>query len=106
MAIKRQQRRRRCKHPEWHVLLAEHGTEGERRQDSRRGGEGWREEGQFFLGLPPHLQTLLLPLGASVLEPDLHLRLREAEGGGDGVALQHRQVVAPVETVLQDPQLF
>lgn len=52
------------------------------------------------------LQPLLLPLGAPVLEPDLHLGLGEAQGRGDGVALQHRQVVAPLEAALQRLQLL
>lgn len=59
-----------------------------------------------FLLISPHSQALLPPLGASVLEPDLDLSLRQAEGHGGGVALQHRQIVAPLEAALQNPQLL
>ena len=49
--------------------------------------------------------ALLLPLGASVLEPDLHLGLGEAQGRGDGVTVEHGQVVGALEAVLQDSEL-
>jgi len=48
---------------------------------------------------------LFFPLGAPVLEPDLHVGLGEAQRRGDGVTLQHGQVVGAPETVLQDPEL-
>ena len=53
-------------------------------------------------GLP---LALLLPLGASVLEPDLHLGLGEAQGRGDGMTVEHGQIVGALETVLQDSEL-
>ena len=49
--------------------------------------------------------ALLLPLGASVLEPDLHLGLGEVQGRGDGVTVEHGQVVGALETVLQYSEL-
>lgn len=67
-------------------------------------GEGRREGARILRLTPP--RPLLLPLGASVLKPDLDLRLGEAEGRGDGVSLQHGQVVAPVEAALQEVQLL
>ena len=45
--------------------------------------------------------VLLLPLGAPVLEPDLHLRLGEVEAQGEVESLAHRQVPRLSELVLQ-----
>ena len=45
--------------------------------------------------------VLLLPLGAPVLEPDLHLRLGEVEAQGKVESLAHRQVPRLSELVLQ-----
>lgn len=51
------------------------------------------------------LPLALLLLHASVLEPDLHLRLVELERGGDLHAPRTRQVLAEVELLLQLRQL-
>lgn len=81
-------------------------TVAERGADSRVRWKGWCEEDLLLLDLLSLRLQLLFPLGSSVLEPDLHLSLGEAQGRGDAVPLQHRQVVAPLEAVLQQLQLL
>lgn len=53
-----------------------------------------------------HAGVLLFPLGASVLEPDLHLRLRQTQRQRQVEALAHRQVSRRLELVLQGYQLL
>lgn len=72
--------------------------------------DGWKwwwicEAIQVLLLLRLFSLALFLPLGASVLEPYLDLGFGEAEGWGNGIALKHGQVVAVLETMLQDPEL-
>ena len=50
--------------------------------------------------------VLLLPLGAAVLEPDLHLRLRKAERQRQVEPLANGQVAGGLELVLQGHQLL
>lgn len=59
-----------------------------KRPAGQSGADGRCEEVLLLLCLLP-LRPLFLPLGASVLKPDLHLSLGEAQGRGDGVPLQH-----------------
>jgi hypothetical protein len=53
-----------------------------------------------------HARVLLFPLGAPVLEPDLHLRLRQTERQRQVESLAHRQVARRLELVLQRHQLL
>lgn len=53
-----------------------------------------------------HARILLLPLRPPVLEPDLHLRLGEAEAEGEVEALADAQVAGGLELVLQGHQLL
>lgn len=91
----RHQRQRR-EQLERRALLAE-------QRGAAQSGAERRMPGLFAL---LRLQTLFLPLGAPVLKPDLYLSLGEPQGRGDGVPLQHRKVVASLETVLQQLQLL
>ena len=50
--------------------------------------------------------VLLLPLGAAVLEPDLHLRLRQVQRQRQVEPLAHGQVAGGLELVLQGHQLL
>lgn len=97
MVIRRQQLERRA-------LLTVQRTVGKRGADSRLRWEGWCEKAVLDL-LSLRLQ-LLFPLCTPVLEPNLHLSLGEAQGRGNAVPLQHWQVVAPLEAVLQHLQLL
>lgn len=91
----------RCKQLERRVLLAEKRTVVQRRAERRMGGQT-----VFFIFALLRLQTLFLPLCAPVLKPDLYLSLGQAHGWGDGVSLQHRQVVALLKALLQNLQLL
>lgn len=76
-------------------------TEGEGESEGSRGQHGLRCHLQFLqFGL---LQSL--GLGAAVLEPDLYLRLGEAEGAGELRALRDGQVLLLAELALQGQQL-
>lgn len=55
--------------------------------------------------LHPHA-LLLLPLGAPVLEPDLHLRFVELQAGGHLHPPGPRQILVEVELLLQLGQLL
>lgn len=90
-----------CKQLERRVLLAEKRTVVQRRAERRMGGQT-----VFFIFALLRLQTLFLPLCAPVLKPDLYLSLGQAHGWGDGVSLQHRQVVALLKALLQNLQLL
>jgi len=68
---------------------------------SLRGGGGVRHVGRFQLG-----SQLAFPLVATVLEPDLDLRLVEAERGGDLDAARAGQVPVEVELLLEFGQLL
>lgn len=75
---------------------------------SEREGQG---QGGGQCGFSSQLQFLQLGfvqpfgLGASVLEPDLHLRLGEAQRAGELGALGDRQVLLLAELPLQRQQL-
>lgn len=99
MVVRRQQL-------ELRALLTVQRTVAERGADSRVRWEGWCEEAVLLLDLLSLRLQLLFPLSASVLEPNLHLSLGEAQGRGDAVPVQHWQVVAPLEAVLQQLQLL
>ena len=55
-----------------------------------------------------HVQSwvLFLPLGSSILEPDLHLGLRQRERQGQVQTFADREVSGGLELVLQSDQLF
>lgn len=80
-----------------------------RRGAAEREGEAKGSRGQHGLG--GHLQLFQLcllqslGLGAAVLEPDLHLRLGEAERAGELGALGDGQVLLLAELALQRQQL-
>lgn len=53
-----------------------------------------------------HARILFLPLGPSVLEPDLHLGLRQTKGKGEVQSLADGQVSCLAEFVLEGDQLL
>lgn len=71
-------------------------------------------DGHHYFGVPHRLPRAVvdvsgldaLPLGAAVLEPDLHLHLAELERVRDLRALGERQVLLAVELLLQLEQLL
>ena len=69
-----------------------------------RWGWWWCREGRF--GRNESLLHALLLLHPPVLEPDLHLRLVELEGGGDFDPSGSGQIFVEMEFFLQFRQLF
>lgn len=57
-------------------------------------------------GVDVQAWVLLLPLGPSVLEPNLHLSLRQAELKGEVEPLADGQVPGGLELVLQSHELL
>lgn len=88
------------------ALLTVEGTVGQRGADRRVRWQVWCEKALLLLGHLSLRLALLFPLGAPVLEPDLHLSLGEAQGRGDAVTLEHWQVMTSLEAVLQHLQLL
>lgn len=89
----------------------ERGARGGRYGRGAAEGEGQTEGCGGQHGFGGHLQLLQLcllqslGLGAAVLKPDLHLRLREAERAGELGALGDGQVLLLAELALQRQQL-
>ena len=83
------------------VLVRMSGEEEGRRVGGRMGRRGGH-------GRAVHVEArvLLLPLGAPVLEPDLHLGLGQREREGQVEPLAHRQVSRRLELVLEGDQLL
>lgn len=72
-------------------------------------GMGWQSAGRVVghrRGVHVAAGVLLLPLGPAVLEPNLHLRLGQAESEGEVEALADAQVSRLFELVLEGDQLL
>lgn len=75
---------------------------GERRE--RAGGADVRRRHRRRVHV--HAGILLLPLRPPVLEPDLHLRLGQAEAEGEVEALADAQIARRLELVLEGDELL